>query len=437
LRKPYYGWIIVGVTFLIGVTESGAFQNILSIFLKPMADEFGWSRAAVSGAMVFGSISAGALSPVVGPVIDRHGPRMVAFFGILILSSGLVCMTFIDRLWQMYLFFGIGRMVAMGVLSLVVPVAVSNWFVRRRGRAMGVVWLGPRVGTAILPAVTQFFILSQGWRMAWTTLGIIVFLLSGIPSLLFLRRRPEDLGLRPDGDPPEPKADTLSAPGGPTGAWAAAPEPDPVWRRSRVMRLKVFWALTLAESLYLFIQAGVNFHIFPYLTDQGLAPRLAVLVLSTIAISGAVGSIVWGALAEKARPKILLGVNGLLSGGIFVLLYGVVQHGMGSLAGIGLVFSLAALYGFLHGGRFPVLSVTWAKFFGRRSLGSIYGFTSPLRFTANAIGPIFGALCFDFFGSYALPFATFTLLFLLAGAIGFFLEPPPNPPLTGTATIPK
>ena len=424
MRKPYYGWIIVGVTFLIGVTESGAFQNILSIFLKPMADEFGWSRAAVSGAMVFGSISAGILSPVVGPVLDRHGPRMVAFFGILILSSGLVCMTFIDRLWQMYLFFGIGRMIAMGVLSLVVPVAVSNWFVRRRGRAMGIVWLGPRVGTAILPAVTQFFILSQGWRMAWTTLGITVFLLSGIPSLLFLRRRPEDLGLRTDGDPPDPKAEKRGDPGTADGSEASAPDPDPVWNRSQVLRLRVFWALTLAESLYLFIQAGVNFHIFPYLTDQGLNPKLAVLVLSTIALSGAVGSIVWGALAEKARPKTLLAVNGLLSGGSFLLLYSVIQYGLGSLAGIGRVFSLAAIYGFLHGGRFPVLSVTWAKFFGRKSLGSIYGITSPLRFTANAIGPIFGALCFDFFGSYSVPFATFTLLFLMAGVIGFSLAPP-------------
>jgi MFS family permease len=203
------------------------------------------------------------------------------------------------------------------------------------------------------------------------------------------------------------------------------------------LRLKIFWALTLAESLYLFIQAGVNFHIFPYLTDQGLAPRLAVLVLSTIAISGAVGSIAWGALAEKTSPKALLTVNGLLSGGIFALLYGVVQHGVGDVARIGLVFSLAALYGFLHGGRFPVLSVTWAKFFGRSSLGSIYGLTSPLRFTANAVGPIFGALCFDYFGSYALPFVTFTLLFLMAGTIGFFMEPPQRPPLSDTLTIPQ
>ncbi|MBW2092771.1 MAG: MFS transporter, partial [Deltaproteobacteria bacterium] len=94
-RKPFFGWVIVGVTFLIGFTEAGVFQNILSIFLKPMASEFGWSRSLITGAITFGSICGGIASPFVGPILDRHGPRMVAFFGVLILSAGLVALTFL------------------------------------------------------------------------------------------------------------------------------------------------------------------------------------------------------------------------------------------------------------------------------------------------------------------------------------------------------
>src|SRR3972149_1972628 len=142
LRKPYYGWVIVGVSFLIGFTEAGVFQNILSIFMKPMVHDFGWSRGAVAGAVASGSLFGGLLSFSVGPLPDRHGPRLVAFWGILILSSGLIAMTSIAHIWQFYLFFGTGRMIAVGVLRLATSVAVANWFFRLRGRAMGIPSIG-------------------------------------------------------------------------------------------------------------------------------------------------------------------------------------------------------------------------------------------------------------------------------------------------------
>ena len=168
MKKPFYGWIIVGVAFLIGITQSGAFQAILAIFMKPMANEFGWSRAAITGSIAIGSLSAALLSPFIGLVLDRHGPRMMAFWGILFLSLGLVGMTFVSRIWQLYLFFGMGRMIAVGVLLLAITVSVPNWFIRKRGRAMGIVSLGPLLGSGLLPLLAQFFILVFGWRLAWS-----------------------------------------------------------------------------------------------------------------------------------------------------------------------------------------------------------------------------------------------------------------------------
>jgi MFS family permease len=349
---------------------------------------------------------------------------MVAFGGILLLSAGLAAMSTIDRLWQLYLFFGLGRMIAVGPLSLVIPVTISNWFIRKRGRAMGIVWLGPRVGAAVLPALTQFFIVTQGWRLAWLALGTTVFLLSGIPSLLFLRRRPEDLNLQPDGDaaPQGSNIETVSAASGNSGQSAVDTEPS--LSRAQALRTKAFWELTAMESIFFFVQAGTNFHIYPYLTDQGMGSTSAVFVLSTIAIFGSFGSIALGSLAERIAPKILLIINGIVSGLIFFLLYGVVEIKFGKTIGISLVFVLAACHGLLHGGRFPVLSVIWAEYFGRKSLGSIYGITSIFRYTANAMGPIFGAVCFDIFNSYAVPFYLFSCLFLVNGIIGMYLRPP-------------
>ncbi len=428
LRKPFYGWIIVGVSFLIGFTESGVFQNILSIFMKPMVDEFGWTRASVTGAIAFGSILGGLLSLVVGPILDRYGPRMVSFWGILFMSLGLGAMTFVDSIWQLYLFFGVGRMVAVGVLSLAISVSVANWFVRFRGRAMGITRIGDRLGSALLPLMVQFLILALGWRLAWGTLGIVVFLISGIPALIFLRRRPEDMGLLPDGAPLPPAGpengnrSKTEDRGEASGAGA-----EPLWTRTQATRTGAFWTLTLISSLIPFQQAGINFHIYPFLTDQGFSEATAVLILSTIAVTGMVGAPLWGALTERFRIQRLIAVNVVGNGVLFLALYWAVLFKLDGPMGMGLVFLLASLHGIFHGGRNPMLPVIWADFFGRRSLGSIYGLANPFYFAANAIGPIFAGLCFDLLGSYAFPFYFFVAVFFLTGIISLRMRPPRYP----------
>jgi MFS family permease len=425
LRRPFYGWIIVAVSFLIGFTESGVFQNILSIFMKPMVDEFGWSRASVTGAIAFGSLSGGLLSLAVGPVLDRHGPRMVTFWGILLLSLGLSAMMFASHIWQLYLFFGVGRMVAIGVLSLSVSVSIANWFVRFRGRAMGITKIGDRLGSALLPLMVQFLILALGWRMAWGALGAVVFLMSGIPALVFLRHRPEDMGLWPDGAPPaSDKGGTIHPSDRPA---ASADDSEPVWTRAQATRTKAFWVLTFLNSLIPFAQGGINFHIYPFLTDQGFSQTTAVWILTTFAVSGMAGSAAWGILTERFRIQRLLTANVIGNGLIFLLLYWAVQFKFDGALGTATIFLLAALHGIFHGGRNPMMSVIWANFFGRRSLGSIYSLGNPFYFTANAIGPVFAGLFFDLFGSYAFPFYFFVVIFLISGVITLRMQPPKRP----------
>lgn len=425
MRKPFYGWIIVGVCFLIGVTEAGVFQNILSIFMKPMVQEFGWSRASVTGAVAIGSICGGLISLLVGPILDRYGPRMVSFWGIVVFSIGLSALMFIKHLWQLYLFFGVGRMIAVGMLSLVISVSVSNWFVLQRGRALGITWIGERVGSALLPVMVQFLILAYGWRLTWGVLGMVVFLLSGIPSLLFLRRRPEDIGLLPDNAVPAPAKkgadDLLEAKhigGGP------AELAEPIWTRAQATRTRTFWTLTLLTCLIPFLQAGINFHMYPFLTDQGFSETTAVWVISTIAVFGAMGSITWGILAEKVRIQALMGANLFGSGVVFLLLYWTVRFKFADGFGIGIIFFLAAMHGILHGGRNTMISLIWAVFFGRNALGSILSFSIPFRSVANACGPIFAALFFDLLGSYALPFYFFTAIYFISGIVSIRMQPP-------------
>ncbi len=427
MRKPFYGWIVVGVTFLIGITESSAVQGMLSVFMKPMVLDFGWSRTAVTGAIAFGSLLGGMLSPFVGPVLDHYGPRMVAFWSILILSAGLICTAFINSIWQFYLFFGLGRMIAVGILGLVLSVTVSQWFVRKRGRALGIVWLGPRFGSILLPVLCQFVILNLGWRTAWGILGLIVFLISGIPALLFLRRRPEDIGLLPDGAPPDTKMNECGDLIIEIGAQSSGEISEPIWTRAQALRTKAFWALTLIHSLMTCAQAGISFHLFPFLTDKGMSGMTAVWVLSTTAAFGAFGSVVWGYFADKVRIQRLLAINACTSGLIFLFLFLSIDFKVPHTLGAVIIFTLAAALGMLQGGRHPVLDTIWPAFFGRTSLGSIFSISTPFRFTANALGPVSAAFFFDMFGSYLFPFYLFCVIFFLMGIMSLFIKSPRYP----------
>ncbi len=419
-RKPFYGWVIVSVTFLIGFTEAGAFQNILSIFLKPMASEFGWNRSLITGAITFGSIGGGIVSPFFGPILDRHGPRMVAFFGVLLLSAGLMALSFLVHPWQLYLFFGMARMIAVGILSLVISVTVSNWFSRRRGRAMGIALLGSRAGTAVFPLFVQFMIISVGWRMAWGGLGLTVFLLSAIPSLLFLKRKPEDIGLLPDGKVPDKGLggnEDVSL--DETESALEQRERHP-WTREQALRTPAFWLLVMVSCLILFSGAGINFHLFPLLTDKGISTQSAVFVLSIAAASGAVGGLLMGFIAEKIQIKYLLAAILTILAVLIISLFWVVREG-------GIIFVFAVFFGLFRGGMMPLLPLIWAEFYGRTSLGTIFSMASPFRLTANALGPIFGAFCFDFLGGYTFPLILFAASFMLAGVIAVLLVPPVHP----------
>jgi MFS family permease len=150
----------------------------------------------------------------------------------------------------------------------------------------------------------------------------------------------------------------------------------------------------------------------------------AVFVLSTIAVSGALGSVVWGYFSERFRLQMILSVNIFSNGLVFFLLFWMVEYKSVLNFGTGTLFVVAAVHGMIHGGRHPIMDSVWGQFFGRENLGSIFSFASPFRFTANACGPVFAALCFDIFGSYSLPFYLFVAIFFISGGISLFMQPP-------------
>src|SRR5499426_3366256 len=201
MRLPFfYGWVVVGVVFVtMGVAINA--RTAFSLLFPPILAEFGWERGVTAGAFSFGFLVSAVLSPSLGRLMDRQGPRVVIELGVLLIGTGLLLATLVSRPWHLYATLGVmvgGGSVCLGYTgqSLYLP----NWFVRRRGLAMSLAFSGVGVGSIILFPWVQSVIASAGWRTACWTLGLLVLIVLA-PLNLLVRHRPEDLGLQPDGDP--------------------------------------------------------------------------------------------------------------------------------------------------------------------------------------------------------------------------------------------
>src|SRR5437870_429537 len=232
----FYGWVIVAVCFItmgVGVNARTAF----SLLFPPILDEFGWERGVTAGAFSFGFLVSAVLSPALGRLMDRRGPRVVMEMGVGLIGVGLLLATLVSQRWHLYVTLGVmvgGGSVCLGYTGQ--GLFLPHWFVRRRGLAMSVAFSGVGVGSIILLPWLQTLIGRAGWRVACLTLGLLVLALLA-PLNLLLQRRPEDLGLRPDGD----CAEHTSAAGEPTAhivdaAWVAVD-----WTLGRAMRTARFW----------------------------------------------------------------------------------------------------------------------------------------------------------------------------------------------------
>jgi len=409
--KIFYGWIIVGVAWLINLASNSYFNPVLGVFVKPLADEFQWSRTSIAGAVTAGTVLGAIVSPLIGPILDRRGTKLVVVVGFSVITLCLFSLAGISSLWHFYLAYGLGRAVATGVTSLSSTVAVSNWFIKYRARAMGISITGIRAGAALMPLMVQLVILGTGsWRISWLFLAFLVAATTVIPSLLFLRRRPEDFGLLPDGVASTPMTE------GTASATSDAQAKEVSWTLKEAMRTTSLWLLILATSQFFFVSGAVNLHLLPYLTDQGISPAMAVLSVTVLALAGAFGSVLWGLLAERLSVRWTFAL-GLLSSGLVVFFLLLVQS-----FPMAMIFAVA--YGFTYGGLVGLAPVVFADYFGRASLGTIRGFATPFQLATNSTGFLFAAAVYDINKSYAVAFVVLGVAYLTAGVWTLLARPP-------------
>jgi MFS family permease len=394
-RLPfYYGWVIVGIGFVtmaIGVSVRTSF----SLLFVPILDEFGWERGLVAGAFSFGFLVFAVLSPLVGTLMDRWGPRFVVELGVLLLASGMLLAPFIEAPWQLYL--TLGMLVGVGAnctsytaQSLFLP----NWFVRRRGLAISIAFSGVGVGALILLPWLQTIIGRDGWRAACVMLGVLTIAVLG-PINLFLWRRPQDVGLRPDG---ERQRETESSEDRPTGivdpAWAAVD-----WTLGRAMRTVRFWWIIVGYFCALVIWYVVLVHQTKYLVEVGFGAIEAAWALGLVAVIGIPGQIVFGALSDRFGREWTWTV-GCAGFAICYLALMALEHNPSHV----LLYVMIVAQGLLGYSLATVMGPIVFEIFEGRHYGAIFGTVNVALIGGGAVGPWAAGVIHDATGSYRLAF---------------------------------
>jgi len=419
IMKPFYGWYIVAVGFLSIFVGVGATIDAIAVFVKPMSESLGWTRTLIMGAVTVASVATSFVSPLVGRIIDRHGARMLMPVSAIAGGALLVAVSWVNQPWHFYLLFGIGIGLARPCFSLVAStITVSNWFIIKRGRALALSTMGAAVSALVVIPFTQYVVTTMNWRAAWVMLGIMTWILLAIPAAIIIRRRPEDMGLLPDGLRVE-EENGKSAPDPVDETRRELPKTEVNWPAREAVRTHAFWLILASQVLTSLPIMGAWLHASASFTDQGVSPARAALAMGCVAITSVPSRLFWGLVAERfhVRYCIIITNLGISVSVLFIMLAASFPMAVGSML----------FYGVFVGGGIVLQAMVWPEYFGRLALGTIQGYAELFRVVGFAGGPLLAGIIYDTTGSYYIAFSFFTGGCLLATLLMCLAKPPLMP----------
>jgi MFS family permease len=406
IGRLYYGWVIVGVA-LVSMAFWIGFRTTFSVFYAALLDEFPWGRGESAGVQSMALITYTITAPLVGGLIDRLGPRRIILPGILLLALGLILSASLKSLAHFYLFYGV--LAAAGVTSIAIisyTAILAHWFEKKRGLANGLAVSGAGLGTFILIPLSQQFISSWGWRLAFVALGVLVLVILLPLNGLLLRHKPQELGLCPDG-----------AKGGesPQGGnerrlqvidsnWS-----ETQWTLKRASRTGRFWALIIfsffvAIAIYIFFVHNVRF-----LVDQGIDKMTAAFAFGIAGIICSIFRIFWGWLSDYiGREKTYtLGTICMSVGACSLILLEISAKRQ-------FVYTFVIFFGAGWGVTAPMMMSVAADLFQGKSFGLIYGIVEGVIGIGGALGAWVAGFIFDNTQSYRWAFMLTAVVTMLS-----------------------
>ena len=406
----YYGWVILAVGTFGGIMTSPGQTYAFSAFLDHFITDLELSRSFVSTLYTVGTLAASFVLPYVGRQFDRRGARVMIALMSLLLGLACVYMSFVCNAAMLCIGFFLLRQLGQGSLSLVSKNVINLWWVRRRGLVMGIGGVAGALLSGLFPYLINTMIPLYGWRFTYVALGAMLILVMLPIGWIFVRDRPEDHGLQPDG---------IDA-NGEDGEESSAPL-EHNWTRAQALRTSSFWLVVAGLASMSMLNTGLTFHIFSVFEDSGLSSTTAASVFLPIAATGAIVQLLGGLLIGRVSIRLLLAVSLGMMSLVLVL--------APSLSSLEMAYFFGFCMGVQGGLEMIVSSVVFANFFGRRHLGSIAGFASTLLVGASALGPMPIGVARDLMGGYAAVLSTFAIVpFALAIACLLFCRVPGAPP---------
>ncbi len=424
------GWWIVLTGCFMNLWGAGYYLYGFSALFKPIASQLGFTRATTSVAGSIGRVGGGLLSPVVGWLTDRFGPKWVIMFGIGLFGLGLILMNFIQSLWSFYVVWGV--MVATGFsIAAVLPLdkALANWFVRKRGLALGVRWVFS--GVLVLPLIT-WLITTQGWRAASVTGGVVMLVVGWTLGWFFVKQhRPEHYGLLPDG------ARVDDADGADTGQLIdrgieyAAGFHEVEFTLRQAMRTPAYWLMLAGMAIHGTVMASVMTHTIPLLTDMGIDPTAAATMMMVTGIVSTGSRFGTGLLVDrvgKGSLRVMMTTTYVIQGGGIAFL---VANPTESA-----VYPFLILFYVGMGATMVLMSILSGRYFGRKAFGSIRGSIMIISMPLVMLGPVYAGWVYDSTGDYLPALTLFAWMFVAAAVLMFLARPPKTPrQITGISDI--
>jgi MFS family permease len=380
--KLFYGWVIVAVGIVVGCIGMGGLMSF-GVFLQPMADSVGWSRAGISTGSTLAFLSMGAGGFFWGRLYDRYGARVVVILGGLLQGFGLVAASQAQSLPVFLVTYGVLAGLAVGALYVPVTAATASWFTRHRSLAVSLVSAGLALGTTTMAPLARWLIVTHDWRFAMLTLGLIAWAVI-LPAALLLR--------------PAPAIDSGSA-----TVRSATDTYQADMTLAQALKTPVFWSLALANFACCAAHSGPIFHMVSYAADCGVAPLTAATVLGVAGVAALSGRIICGFLADRAGAKRTL-VACLALQAVAIALYLPARD-------LDTLYAVSMLFGFSYGGAMPLYAILVQGYFPAKIMGGVFGIVVMVSTLGMALGPPVGGWLFDQFGGYGW-------LYVASSAIG-------------------
>lgn len=421
--RIFFGWWTVLTGGVLSLLGHGYYTYGFSALFKPISAELGFSRTATSIPASIGRLEGGFEAPITGWVTDRFGPKWIVLLGVFLIGSGLVLMYFVNSLWAYYVVWGVilGTGINIG-LSLPIDKSIANWFVKKRGLALGIRMVFSGLSGVMVMPIVAWLITVSGWRTACLIGGLVMWAV-GLPlAWFFLKKdRPEHYGLLPDGAESK-EALTDGEHMIDRGVKYAAEVGEIEFTLRQALKTPAFWLLIITNSMHSMAGPAINIHGIPFLTDIGVDPLRAASMLAMSIFSGIPARLIFGIIVDrlsKNRFRFLLGGAYLLqTAGFYIFL---LNQNMVT------IYVWFILYGIGQGAGIALMAPMRARYFGRKAFGSIAGISRMAMAPVGMFVPIYLGWVYDTSGSYISAFNLIAILLAISAFMAFTIIPPKPP----------